>query len=184
MPGLPPRAIFTYASHVAAMAPGTNIDAATPVDIEGGDLQDKIVKDATAYARALAELRGRDVEFAVDMVQDGRSAAAGEALDLGVVEIVAPTTRDLLNELDGRVVVVGDDREVTLQTAGAAVAEYDMPFFRRVQQWLADPNLAFLLLSLGTSACSSSWPAPASARARSSAACRCSSHSSRCRCCR
>lgn len=143
-------AIITFAAHVAVMAPGTTIGAATPVGMEGQEVSDKIVNDAAAQAEALATLRGRNVEFAVDTVREGRSAAVGEALELGVVDARASTLAGALEAADGlRVVVVGD-REVTVRTAGAAVDRGDMGFLRQVLQVLADPNIAFLLLTVGT----------------------------------
>lgn len=143
-------AIITIASHVAVMAPGTTIGAATPVGMEGEEVSDKIVNDAAAQVEALATLRGRDVEFAVATVREGRSAPVGEALELGVVDARATSLAGALEAADGlRVTVVGD-RRVTVRTADASVERYDMGTFRRVLQVLADPNIAFLLLTLGT----------------------------------
>lgn len=144
-------AIITFAAHVAAMAPGTAIGAATPVGGQGGeDLDDKIINDAIAYAGALAELRGRDVDFVVDTVRDGRSASASEALEVGAIDVVADSDGDLLDAIDGQTVAVGDGREVELATAGAVIEEHDLGVLRAIQQRLADPNIAFLLLSIGT----------------------------------
>lgn len=144
-------AIITFAGHVAAMAPGTAIGAATPVGGQGGeDLDDKIVNDAVAYAAALAELRDRDVEFATDAVRDGRSASASEALEIGAVDVVAESDVELLDTIDGRTVTVADDRVVALSTADAAIEEHELGVLRSIQQHLADPNIAFLLLSIGT----------------------------------
>lgn len=143
-------AIITFAAHVAVMAPGTTIGAATPVGLEGESVSDKIVNDAAAQAEALAKLRGRDVEFAVDTVREGRSAAVDEALELGAVDAKAPSLSAALGEADGRRVTVADERQVTVHTAGAMVERRDMGLFRRVLQALADPNIAFLLLTLGT----------------------------------
>lgn len=144
-------AIITLASHVAAMAPGTVIGAATPVDLEGGDdVERKVVNDAAALAESLATLRGRDVEFYVDAVREGRSASADEALGVGAVDLIAESFDDLLDEIDGTEVELEGGREVTLATAGAAVEEHEMGLFRRILLVLADPNLAFLFLSIGT----------------------------------
>lgn len=144
-------AIITFAANVAAMAPGTAIGAATPVGGGSGeDLDRKIVNDAAAFAESIAQERGRDVEFVVETVREGRSASAREALDLGAVDLVADSLRDLLRDVDGTEVVVGSGDQVTLRTAGADVDRYDMGLFRRILQFLADPNIAFLLLSLGT----------------------------------
>ncbi len=143
-------AIITLASHVAAMAPGTTIGAATPVDLQGGEISDKILNDAASYAEALAERRGRDTEFAIDIVREGRSVTATEALEIGAVDLLEPSRAELLRVLDGRTVRVDEDSSVTLRTAGADVVPHELSGFRSVLQWLADPNLAFLFISLGT----------------------------------
>lgn len=144
-------AIITFASHVAAMAPGTAIGAATPVDLEGGDLENKVINDAAALAESVARLRDRDVDFAVDTVREGRSASANEALDVGAIDLVAASLGDLLEEIHGRQVEVAPaGTTVTVRTAGAVLDEHDMGALRRIRQALADPNIAFLFLSIGT----------------------------------
>ena len=145
-------AVITFAAHVAAMAPGTAIGAATPVSGGGGDdLDAKVINDAIAYVAALAELRGRDVEFVTETVRDGRSASASEALELGVIDVVATTVDELLTAVDGRTIEVGlTGREVRLDTVGAIVEDQQMGVLRQIQGFLADPNIAFLLLSIGT----------------------------------
>jgi len=145
-------AIITFAAHVAAMAPGTAIGAATPISGQGGeDLDAKVVNDAIAYATALAELHGRDVEFITDTVREGRSASASEALELGAIDVVATSVGELLVAVDGTVVDVGPTgRQVRLDTAGTSIERHEMGVLREIQQFLADPNIAFLLLSIGT----------------------------------
>lgn len=144
-------AIITFAGHIAAMAPGTAIGAATPVDLEGRDVERKVVNDAAAYAESLARLRDRDVDFAVDTVREGRSASADEAAEIGAVDLVAESLPALLDEIDGVMVDLAPaGTRMTLATAGAEIDVYDMGFFRRIQQVLADPNIAFMFLSIGT----------------------------------
>lgn len=143
-------AVIALAAHVAAVAPGTAIGAATPIDMEGGDLERKVVNDAAAYTESLARLRGRDVDFARDIVLEGRSVSADTAVRIGAVDFVAGSIDDVLRQADGRKVKLGDQSDVVVRTAGAAVDERDMGLFRRIQQALADPNLTFLFLSLGT----------------------------------
>lgn len=143
-------AVITMAAHVAAMAPGTNIGAATPVDLQGGEIGDKVINDATAYAVALAEARGRDPGFARDIVREGRSEPASRAVSAGAVDLVSDDTTDLLRAIDGRAVTLQNGDEVTLDVAGASLVSFEMGFFASVRQRLADPNLAFLFLSLGT----------------------------------
>ncbi len=142
-------AVITFASHVAVMAPGTTIGAATPVGLGGDDLSTKIVNDAAAQAEALATLRGRNVEFAGDTVRDGRTATAAEAVELGAVDGEASSLAEALDVADGRTVTVAGDRRVTVDTAGASVERYDMGFVRQVLQFLANPEIAFLLLIIG-----------------------------------
>ncbi|MBW3619152.1 MAG: nodulation protein NfeD [Actinobacteria bacterium] len=141
---------ITLSAHVAAMAPATTIGAATPVDLEGGEVGDKIVNNAAAYAEAIAEARDRDVEFAVQSVRDGRSITAEEALEIGAIDLVSPTTETLLEDVDGTEVELTDGDRVTLATAGASTVELEMTGARRLLQRLADPNLAFIFISIGT----------------------------------
>jgi membrane-bound serine protease (ClpP class) len=142
-------AVIVLASHVAAMAPGTNIGAATPVSIEGGDLGDKIVNDATAYVVAIAQRTGRDEGFARDIVRKGRSEPASTALRIGAADIVEADRDRLLERIHGRTVTIGGEK-VELRTKGATIVTHELGFVNRVRQYLADPNLAFLFMSLGT----------------------------------
>jgi membrane-bound serine protease (ClpP class) len=144
---------ITMAAHVAAMSPGTAIGAATPVQLGGGETTDaerKAIEDAAAYAESIAEARDRNVEFAIETVTESRSVSAAEAVEIGAVDLLARSLPELLDEIDGWTVEVAGDRPVTLTTAGAVVDEADMGFFRQIQQFLADPNLAFLFMSIGT----------------------------------
>ncbi|HVM19092.1 MAG TPA: nodulation protein NfeD [Egibacteraceae bacterium] len=144
-------AIITFAGHVAAMAPATNIGAATPIDLEGGEVIDKVLNNSIAYVTAIAEERGRDVDFAVATVEEGRSASAAEALEVGAIDLVADSLPAVLDEIDGQTVTLDPgDEEVTLATAGAELVDYEMPWTRRLLQTLADPQLAFLFLSVGS----------------------------------
>ncbi|MEX0832171.1 MAG: hypothetical protein WD007_06180, partial [Nitriliruptoraceae bacterium] len=139
----------TYAGHIAAMAPATTIGAATPVDLEGGEVGDKIVQNTVAFGQALAEFRDRDEDFIVEAIRDGRSVTSSAALAAGAIDIVSPTVEQLLIDVDGREVIVGDTL-VVLNTAGAMIVEMEMTRIRGLLQVLANPNLAFIFLSLGT----------------------------------
>ena len=144
-------ALITLASHVAAMAPSTSIGAATPISGQGGeDLAQKVINDAASYAESIAEQRGRDVDFAIAAVREGKSIAANEALETGVIDLIARDQTDLLASLDDRNVELFPGRSVTLHTAGVDVVELELGFARSVLQWLADPNIAFLFISIGT----------------------------------
>lgn len=141
-------ALIAWSAHVVAMAPGTTIGAATPVDLEGGEVGDKVVNDAAAYARAVARERGRNVEVAAAAVTEGRALSATEAVDVDAADLIAGDPAALLAQLDGREVILPGGRSVTLATAGAVVEEEELSSFRRLLQWLANPNLAFLFMSL------------------------------------
>jgi len=143
-------AIITLASHAAAMAPGTAIGAATPVDLEGSDVSQKIINDAAAYAESIAEARGRDVEFAIDAVREARSATAREAVEIGAVDLLASSRTELLRSVHGMQVALTDGREATLHTKGAGIVAHELGVLRQLLQLIADPNLAFLFMSLGT----------------------------------
>jgi membrane-bound serine protease (ClpP class) len=142
-------AIITLSAHVAAMAPGTTIGAATPVDLEGGEISDKIINDAASYAVSIAEQRGRDPGFAEDAVRDGRSVGSTEAVEIGAVDLLARDLDELLATIDGTIVEV-QGVEVTLATAAATVDRHDPGWARGLLARIADPNLAFIFLSLGS----------------------------------
>jgi membrane-bound serine protease (ClpP class) len=141
---------ITMAAHIAAMAPGTTIGAATPVDLGGGEITDKITNDAAAFAESVAAFHGRDVQFAVEAVRDGRSITADQADELGVVDLVVRDLNALLEEIDGQTVIMADGSSLVLDTESGAVETYDPGFFRSLLLIIADPNLAFLFISLGT----------------------------------
>lgn len=145
---------ITMAGHVAAMAPATRIGAATPVGSGGEEIQgplgDKVTNDAAAQIRALAEQRGRNAEWAESAVRDAASVNASEAEEINVVDLVARDLDELLGEIDGREVELDSGQVARLETADAERAFNDMTFLERVLDLLADPNIALLLLSLGT----------------------------------
>lgn len=144
---------LVYASHVAAMAPGTNLGAAHPVDLGGGDVEEKAVEDAAALLRSLAEQRGRDAEFAEEAVRESRALSATEAADRDVIEIVAPSIPRLLLDLDGRTVTTADGlkRLVTKGTDHRHVTLrfHQMGLLQRILHAVTDPSIAYLLLVLG-----------------------------------
>jgi len=145
---------IAYASHVAAMAPGTVIGSATPItgsgDDLGEDLRDKAIGNAVAKIREYAALRGRNADWGEEAVRDGISAPASEALDLNIVEFIANDVDDLLQQIDGTEVTLQSGRQTVLATADAPVAYNNRTFIERVLELIANPNIAFLLLSLGS----------------------------------
>ena len=145
---------ITYASHVAAMAPSTVIGSATPIDASGSDIQGdlgrKVLENAVAKIRGLAQLRGRNADWAESAVREGVSVEQTEALRLNVVDVVAKDLDDLLASVDGRTVELEGRQSVTLRTGGASVVYNDRNFIEDFLDVIADPNIAFLLLSLGS----------------------------------
>jgi membrane-bound serine protease (ClpP class) len=144
---------ITMAGHVAAMAPSTRIGAATPVSGEGQeipeDLRTKIINDTVVYARSIADARNRNADWAEDAVREGVSVGAEEAVELGVADLVAADRTELLAAIDGLTASLPDG-EVTIETANAVVVEEPMSPFEEVLKVLSDPNIALILLSLGT----------------------------------
>ncbi len=144
---------ITAAGHVAAMTPGSNIGAATPVSGTGEEisetLADKATNDAAALIRAIAEERGRNPDALEETVRSAASYSASEALDANIIDLIVDDIPDLLAALDGRTVttVAGDQ---TLQLAGAEVRELKMQWRERFVDFISNPNIAFLLLSLGS----------------------------------
>jgi membrane-bound serine protease (ClpP class) len=143
-------AIIGMSAHVLAMAPATSIGAATPVDLQGGDISTKIINDAASYAEDIARARGRDIVFARESVTRGRSVTSVEARALGVINLIAEDTTSLLEDLEGATVRLGDGERVQLRTRAASLVEHELGIFQRIRQRLADPNVAFILMSLGT----------------------------------
>lgn len=145
------------ASDIAAMAPNTATGAATPISLgEGGEadisdeLQAKIINDASAYIRSLAESHGRNAEWAERAVREGVSVTEREALEMNVIEMVASDLTDLVGQLDGHEVTLQNGQQVTLNTANAAINDNPMKAIRKFLYTIADPNIAYLLLSIAT----------------------------------
>jgi membrane-bound serine protease (ClpP class) len=145
---------ITYASHVAAMSPATVIGSATPISGTGadleGDLRNKVIENSVEKIRDLAVLRGRNADWAEDAVRDGISAGSSEAVGLNIVEYIADDLDDLLQQIDGQSVTLQGGEDVVLETASAEIAFNNRNFVERFLDVLADPNIAFLLLSLGS----------------------------------
>jgi membrane-bound serine protease (ClpP class) len=133
---------------IAAMAPGTNVGAAHPVGITGGVMSEKVTNDATAYIRSLAESWGRNAAWAERAVRDSVSVSANEALDLHVIDLLAPTRSALLRAVDGRTVRTVD-RDVTLHVTGARIVRQHPTLAEALLHDFVDPNFAYLFFILG-----------------------------------
>jgi len=176
-----------YASHVAAMAPGTTLGAATPVQVGAatrsqlldelrerlreaeeeeaqeeeaedgeaetparrGAMEAKMVEDAVAYIRALAELHGRNADWAEKAVREAASLSAPQALEEGVVDLVARDLDGLLAALEGREVAMGDGETRRLSTEGMEVVQHDPDWRTRFLAVITNPNLALILMMIG-----------------------------------
>jgi membrane-bound serine protease (ClpP class) len=158
---------ITYASHLAAMAPGTNIGAATPIEIgsvpglpgsqpkdkDGKETpksapQDKAINDAVAMLRSLAQLRGRNAAWAEKAVRDAATLTAVEAQKEGVVDLVTDSLNDLLAQADGRKVMVAGV-ETTWMTRNAEIIAVAPDWRTKALSAISDPNIAFLLMLIG-----------------------------------
>jgi membrane-bound serine protease (ClpP class) len=141
--------LIVMSGHIAAMSPTTTIGAATPQTLGGEEVGDKVVNDTASYAEAIADQRGRNVDFARASVETGDSITAEQALESQVIDLIANDRLTLLAELDGTTVdVVGGP--VELQLAGAPIETRETSFFHSLLERLVDPNLTFVLLALGT----------------------------------
>ncbi|MBI2850132.1 MAG: nodulation protein NfeD [Chloroflexi bacterium] len=148
---------ITVAAHVAAMAPNTAIGAAHPVAIgqQGAqeippELAEKVVNDAAAYIRSIAQAHGRNIEWAEKAVRESVSATEQEALDLNVIDMVAPDLNTIISQLDGKEVTMLGGAKVTLKTVGATVNTLPMTAMEQFLYAISDPNIAYLLLTIAT----------------------------------
>jgi len=161
-----------YASHISAMAPGTNLGAATPVEIGGipdtddllkkkagseddsqpadskDAMESKRINDAVAYLRSLAQMRGRNVEWAELAVREAASLPAVEALAQGVIDIVAVDIRDLLEQAQGNTVTVAGIAQV-LDVVGLPLQVIEPDWRNRLLAVITDPNVAYILMLIG-----------------------------------
>ncbi|MGY3467817.1 membrane-bound ClpP family serine protease [Bradyrhizobium sp. LM6.11] len=160
-----------YATHIAAMAPGTNIGAATPVQIggplpglpsgtpdkDGKDKKDepkdamtaKVTNDAVAFIRSLAELRGRNADWAEKAVREAATLSANGALQVHAIDLVARDPADLLRQIDGRDVEVAGGKTQRLATQNAVIEAVDPGWISRFLAVITDPNVSFILLMVG-----------------------------------
>ena len=178
---------IVYASHLAAMAPVTNIGAATPVSLTGDlgedkdldakkeldatersdekseakdedtpkgiksqaeKMEDKIMNDLYALARSLAEETGRNEEFIIDAIKTAKSISAREALASGAIELIAKSREDLLQQMQGREVIVQGERQ-TINSNPASVQVYQLPLRLQILSLITDPSVAYLLILAG-----------------------------------
>ncbi len=149
-------ALITLAADFAAMAPGTNIGAATPVSIGGGGgqgeqdqaMKNKVVNDAVAYARSIAQQRGRNVDWAEQIVSHSISTAAAEALELKVIDLVAASENELIKKLDGQR-YLRNGQSLLMSLEGVELVFAEMNWRQQILDKISNPNVAYLLMMLG-----------------------------------
>ncbi len=142
---------ITLAADLAAMAPGTNIGAAHPVSLQGGQdsiMIEKATNDAAAFVRTIAEKRHRNIKWAEEAVRKSQSITETEALKIGVIDLIARNTDSLLAQIDGKVIPFATGPK-TLHTKGAAIQQLEMGFTEHLLDTLSDPNIAYILMLLG-----------------------------------
>ena len=161
-----------YASHIAAMAPATNVGSSTPVSIGGGNplpmpaspesaedgeesplasgsaMERKVINDAVAYIKGLAELRGRNIEWAEQTVVEAANLTASEALDLNVIDMIATSIENLLLQLDGSLVAV-EGGELVLDLSDSEIVLVEPDWRYEFLSLITDPNVAYILLMIG-----------------------------------
>jgi len=142
---------IAMAANIAAMAPGTNIGAAHPVNLQQAPdsiMNEKGTNDAAAFIRTIAEKRNRNMQWAEEAVRQSVSITEQEALKKKVIDLVAVSEQDLLNQVDGKQVEL-NAATVTLHTKDSRVVIYEMSFAEKILNALSDPNITYIILLLG-----------------------------------
>ncbi|MGB5792547.1 NfeD family protein [Poseidonibacter sp.] len=155
-----------YASHIAVMSEGTNIGAATPVNLfqtpkntnptkpenevvskpdNKSALEKKVLNDSLAYIKSIAELRNRNITWAMDAVKEGKSISAKEALEIKVIDFIANDIEDLLQKIHGKKVLI-DKKEVIIDTKGANLLFFEASWKTRILMFISNPNIAYVFL--------------------------------------
>jgi len=147
-------AFITISGHIAAMAPGTNIGAAHPIqatgkDVESGELDRKVMNDTLAFMESIAKERGRNVEMARSFVATSVSITADEALEHKVIDLIAKDTAQLFEAIDGREVTLQGGSKVTLSTQNVTTVIYERSFRQKMLEIFSNPNLFYLLFMAG-----------------------------------
>jgi membrane-bound serine protease (ClpP class) len=141
----------TLAADIAAMAPGTNIGAAHPITMQGTPdsiMNSKSTNDAAAFIRTIAEYRNRNLEWAEDAVRQSVAITESEALRKNIIDLIASNDRELLNQIDGKL-IKRDSSRFILHTRGANIQFLGMGFTEKLLNIISDPDIAYILLMLG-----------------------------------
>jgi len=143
---------ITVSADIAAMAPGTNIGAAHPVTLFGdidSVMSIKIMNDASAFIRTIAENRNKNWQWAVDAVQKSNAISEKQALDENVIDLIAQNRLDLLNKIDGTTLHLNNGKMVSLNTKNAEIEELEMGAIDQMLDFLNDPNVMYVLFLIG-----------------------------------
>lgn len=142
---------ITLAAHVAAMAPGTNIGAAHPVNINGQTdtiMNEKATNDAAAFIRSIAEKRNRNLKWVEEAVRNSISITGKEAVEKNVVDLIALSGQDLLEKLDGRIITLNSGNKI-LHTRNAQIIKHEMSASEKILNLISDPSVAYILMLIG-----------------------------------
>ncbi|MCK9454082.1 nodulation protein NfeD [Sulfurimonas sp.] len=146
-----------YASHVAAMSPATNLGAATPVNLmptqkpndlnssSTSTLEKKAINDSLAYIKSLAQLNDRNISWALSAVEESESLSANDALKYGVIDLIAQDTNELLDKLDGRVLIISG-KSIVLRSKGALIENFEANWKIKFLSTVTNPNIAYILI--------------------------------------
>lgn len=147
-----------YASHIAAMAPGTNLGAATPVSLMPAQNKDlnlttsamekKVINDSIAYIKSLAQLRDRNISWAIDAVKEGKSLSAEDALRHGVIDLIADNEKELLQKIEGKLLKLSDST-IQLSLKDAKILYHQPDWKDQFLAIITNPNIAYILLMIG-----------------------------------
>jgi membrane-bound serine protease (ClpP class) len=143
---------ISYAADLVAMAPSTNIGSAHPVSMGKQDtsqvMMEKVVNDAVAHIKGLADQRGRSIEWAEEAIRESVNITEKEALEKGVINLIARDSRELLDQLHG-IIIPRNDGDLTLQTRGAEIRNFPMHWQYKILDKISNPNIAYLLMLAG-----------------------------------
>ncbi|HEX7902896.1 MAG TPA: nodulation protein NfeD [Chitinophagaceae bacterium] len=142
---------ITLAAHIAAMTPGTNIGAAHPVTLQGpmdSIMGEKVTNDAAAFIRSIAEKRNRNIEWAENAVRKSFAYSETEALEDSAIDMIAANERELLNKVDGKIIVLSSGTK-TLHTKMATIERFEMTAIQKFLDIISNPSIAYILMMLG-----------------------------------
>lgn len=144
---------ITISAHIAAMAPGSRIGAAHPVSVGEAEIPEtsrqKVTEDAAAWARSIAQMRGRNTQAAELAVRESKSFSDMEALEVNLIDLRASSVSDLLAKIDGQEVALAAGRRITLHTANATIEHLEMNFMEKLLSTISNPDFAYILLTVG-----------------------------------